>query len=450
MAGWPSIEDDGSANALREGDLAPVYDTYAPRLFDYCHAMLHDREGAALALHDALITARERGVPEPYHVGLYRLARAECLRRRIIPHADPPGLSDVVRSAWLLLDDIQRETLDLSVRHGMGIDELSQILAMPPQETSLLLAQAESDLDAAFSALVIARGRSGKCPEMSQVTEPLTPETCNWLIRHVATCESCGSQVGKVVTERLLTALPAADLPEDLRERVIATAGTPELAAMRTAIAERGVRRPEPVVGAAKPEKNNHRPLIGVAIAGAAVVITGTALLMLPDSTDHGRPSARHQQLPAPLPGSPSSSAPTTPGAPSPSKTKHSPSPSASHTKKSKGHITAAGSHSPKPPPPSHQPKSPPGPGTLSVAGCHMSGSGNNHSCSITLTAQGGNVRWQVTGASEDLSASGNGYLYTGQSTNVTVTLHKFCLFEQGNGTVSLSPGAAAPVSWNC
>ena len=57
MAGWPSlgrVEDRRLAQALRDGDalaLAEIYDFYAPRLFDYCHALLRDQDLAADALH---------------------------------------------------------------------------------------------------------------------------------------------------------------------------------------------------------------------------------------------------------------------------------------------------------------------------------------------------------------------------------------------------------------
>src|SRR3954463_7292371 len=99
VAGWPSIDraaDQRLAQSLYAGDmtaLPEIYDAYAPRLFDYCHVLLRDQEGAALALHDSLITAQERigtlADARRFRGWLYSVTRNECLRRRA--YADPPA-----------------------------------------------------------------------------------------------------------------------------------------------------------------------------------------------------------------------------------------------------------------------------------------------------------------------------------------------------------------------
>ena len=70
-------------------------------------------------------------------------------------------------------------------------------------------------------------------------------------------------------------------------------------------------------------------------------------------------------------------------------------------------------------------------------------------SCTITVTANGGPVKWSVTGTSGPLNASGGGDLSAGQSTEVTVSRQGWCL-GQGNGSVSFSPSGVASVTWDC
>src|ERR1044072_5222850 len=98
VAGWPSIDradDQRLAQSLYAGDataLPEIYDLFAPWLFDYSHVLLRDQEGAALALHDALITVQERisRLPDArlFRGWLYSVTRHECLRRRA--YADLP------------------------------------------------------------------------------------------------------------------------------------------------------------------------------------------------------------------------------------------------------------------------------------------------------------------------------------------------------------------------
>ncbi|HEX2316906.1 MAG TPA: hypothetical protein VHJ17_24380, partial [Thermomonospora sp.] len=52
--------DEGLARAVAAGDvaaLALVADRHAPRLYDYCHALLRDGDTAAAALRDTLLAA---------------------------------------------------------------------------------------------------------------------------------------------------------------------------------------------------------------------------------------------------------------------------------------------------------------------------------------------------------------------------------------------------------
>ncbi len=471
MAGWPSIEradDQRLAQALRNGDdgmaLAQIYDVYAPRLFDYCHVLLRDQETAALALHDSLITVQERinGLPDVrlFRGWLYAVTRAECLRRRAqseVPaerHRAPEaeGLEadeatrQLVHTALLVLTGQQREALDLSLRHELDPHELAEVLQTTPQDASVRVAQARHDLDDAFAAVVVAATGREECPSVSALAgppeQPLDAETCGKLARHITNCPICGARGNrKVATARLLNAMPTAAVPTALRERVLTTAGSPQFSDLRSTIAMRlepPTAEPEP-----EPEPDERSgPRVWPALAAVAfgILVIGGIFMMLPDG---GNSKASDNQAIAPNPGD-SSSMPSDPSMPDPSDSGMPPTPSPGKSSKTPTPTpTPSKSKKPRPKPPAP----PPGPGTLSVSGCHMSGTA---SCYVTVTAKGGPVSWSVSGTSGSISAGGSGSLSAGQSSSVRVTRHDGLCIGGGNGSVRFSNGATASVSWSC
>ncbi|GAA4292068.1 hypothetical protein ACFQY7_28415 [Actinomadura luteofluorescens] len=81
------------------------------------------------------------------------------------------------------------------------------------------------------------------------------------------------------------------------------------------------------------------------------------------------------------------------------------------------------------------------------MSGCDM---GRNDSCTVTVTAVGGYVNWQVTGTSGPVRAGGSGHLDAGRSGGVQVSRASgFCWGSQ-TGTVSFSSGASATVTYRC
>ncbi|MGH3381829.1 MAG: RNA polymerase sigma factor [Actinoallomurus sp.] len=470
MAGWPSIDradDQRLAQSLYAGDttaLPEIYDAYAPRLFDYCHVLLRDQEGAALALHDSLITVQERisGLPDArlFRGWLYAVTRSECLRRRA--YADLPterqrapeaaGLEadeatrQLVHAALLVLNGAQREILDLSLRHELDPHELAEVLAVTPHDASVQVAQARHDLDDAFAAVVVAAMGRDDCPSVAAlagpVDEPLDADTCGKLARHIANCPICGTRGNrKVATARLLHAMPTALIPEALRSRVLTTASAPELGDLRSTIALRAEPPAEPEP---EPEPGRSNPRLWpvfAAVACVLVVVVGI-FLMLPGSGPKNTsgdgplssPSASTSDDSFP----PDSNGPTpsvgakTP-TPTPSKSSKTPTPTPTPTKRH--------SHRPAPPPPQ-------GPGTLSVSGCHMSGT---RTCSVAVTAQGGPVNWSVTGTGGNVTVDRNsGSLGAGGTAYITVTRHDSICLGNGSGSVSFSSGGTASVTWRC
>jgi DNA-directed RNA polymerase specialized sigma24 family protein len=473
VAGWPNIDraaDQRLAQSLYSGDpaaLPAIYDAYAPRLFDYCHVLLRDQEAAALAVHDSLITVQEHigRLPDArlFRGWLYGVTRDECLRRR--SYAEPPaerhrapeaaGLEtdeatrQLVHAALLVLSGPQREALDLSLRHELDAHELAEVFGVTPHDASLRVAQARHDLDDAFAAVVVAATGREDCPSVAALAgppnAPLDAETCGKLARHIANCPICGTRGNrKVATARLLNAMPTAAIPPALRARVLHTASAPELGELRATIAMRAEpeAEPEPV---AEPERTSPRLWPVFAAVACVLLIVCGVFLMLPGS---GQEKAAGRQ-PIASPSDSSSSGddfPSDSAEPDPTDGSRTPSPTPS--KSSKTPTPTPSTKKPHTRPPSQQQPPPQQqPGTLAVSGCHMNGT---RQCSVRVTAQGGPVKWSVTGTSGSVDASGGGSLAAGQSTSVTATRHDSICLGSGSGSVSFSSGATASVTWSC
>ncbi|MFI0370873.1 RNA polymerase sigma factor, partial [Actinomadura sp. 1N219] len=267
MAGEPGPGRDDDlrlANSLRAGDviaLTEVYDTYAPFLYDYCHGLLRDRVEAAGALRNVVIAAREHidrlTEPDRLRGWLYSIARKECMRRRDSPNRhtgqEAPEADDdltdeqlarreerrlLAHSALAALNGRQREAIDLSVRHELDEVDLSGIFGMPLEETLALVEKSREDLASALHASLIAQNHWKDCPSVSALTEswPLSPQTSASLVRHVASCPVCGErETPPLPTDRLLSVLPIAAIPAELRLDVLTAATAEDRAGNRRA-----------------------------------------------------------------------------------------------------------------------------------------------------------------------------------------------------------------------
>ncbi|MEU5881243.1 sigma-70 family RNA polymerase sigma factor [Spirillospora sp. NPDC047279] len=485
-SGPGQFDDPRLAGALRAGDviaLTEVYDTYAPFLFDYCHGLLRDRVEAAGALRNCLIAAREHvgGLQEPERLRgwLYAIARKESMRRRDdpsrhsgqeAPEAEDGDLSTeqmsrrterraLAHSALGALSGRQREAIDLAVRHELDAVDLAGVFGVSTAEMEHLLGEAEADLDASLRAALIAQNHWEDCPSVSALTEswPLSPQTAKSLVRHVDSCPTCSSRdTPRLPADRLMAVLPIAAIPGDLRLDVLTAATNAERAGARRAVAalaepfdERGwpvPYRPGPVRREREPSRRNV-PLIAAGAAVAVIALIALSLTVLtggdsgadaagsPSSTGangspDGSPSGGLDESPLPTESSPGESPTPTTSSPTPSRSP-SKSPSATPTTRS-------------PSPPRTTPPAP-RPGTLSASGCDMN---LNESCTVRITAVGGAVTWRVTGTTNGLSASGSGRLSKGESVGVTVARPDDLCWGGKTGTVSISPGAGAQVSY--
>jgi RNA polymerase sigma factor (sigma-70 family) len=496
VAGWPSlgrVEDRRLAQALRDGDslaLAEIYDFYAPRLFDYSHALLRDQDLAADALHDSLIATQQHigklREPERFRSWIYAIVRNECLRQLADPdrpvqrHEAPEQSEDafldaeerqrleetrqLVHSALAGMAARHREAVDLSARHDLSAEELAGVLGISSQQATELVAQSRDDLDNSLAAAIIARTGRGDCPSVAALVDenewPLPPDVCRKLIRHIESCPVCRDRrKRKVSTNRLMQVLPVAAIPSDLRMAVLSLAEAPDQHENRLRIAQRAEpfdvwgwptsldRRTQPARKERRRTGGTPRLLPVIGAAACVFLVVGAIFLITKGGSDGSKTAGN--KAPGAVAGGPSDSpsdfpSPSDSVEPSPTKTKHTPSPTPTK-------------HTPTPtpptyrpaPPPTHKPTpKPPKPGTLSVGTCSIDA--GDSTCTFTIKAVGGSLTWRITSAS-GVSASDHGTLKSGQTAPVTATKPSSCAAgESGTGTISFSPNGTASIPYTC
>ncbi|GIH97141.1 RNA polymerase sigma factor [Planobispora siamensis] len=270
MPGWPTVgraDDQRLVEALRHADTqapASLYDAYAERLTDYAGSLLADRDGAAEAVHDALVTAqgcvdrlRDAGRLRPW---LYALVRFRCTIRPqgeegTTPLPSPEGHDDPQERelAWLVYETLaelsgpEREILELSLRHGLGAGEVGAVVGLTSRQVTTRLGRARDHVENAAAAVVLARVGRAHCPDLSAMVDslegPLPPMLRRRLSGHIARCEVCIERRDRHVSAgRLLDLVPVLFPPLSLRRRVIETCVNPALDATRAAIVEAGDR----------------------------------------------------------------------------------------------------------------------------------------------------------------------------------------------------------------
>ncbi|MEO3873932.1 sigma-70 family RNA polymerase sigma factor [Nonomuraea sp. B12E4] len=341
MPGWPTV-DRAEDNELVETLLratadapAKLYDLYAERLHDYAFGLAGDRDVAADAVHDALVTAqgsvrrlRDPGRLRPW---LYALTRFQVRAR--LAHRPPatgtpapaeqehddPELAELVHETLGDLSGNEREILRLSLRHRLTPAEVAAVLGLTSRQAAARLGRARDHLENAAAAVVLARTGRAHCPDLSAMVDswegPLTPLLRRRLTGHISGCEVCTERRHRQVSaSRLLDMVPVEYPALSLRRRVIDTCVSPERDPTRTLIMERGEafdRTGFPVAADRRPRRRRPLRLAPVVLAGACVlaatgamvVINGrgasdTATLRLPPSPT----PSQEEESPAPEP----------------------------------------------------------------------------------------------------------------------------------------------------
>ncbi len=215
--------DEDIARQAAGGDgaaLQELYARYFAHVYDYAIRISRDRDVAALVVQagflgvfQALLTGE---APPSFRLALFSYARhdlVERLRRRrgavtegeeSFALADPAvaspdmaaDLPELARIGWhtareLRIDDY--ELLDLSVRRGLGVEEMAAVLRARPQAIQSRLGQVQSLFEASFSSLVLFTYGRHACLDLDfMVAEsPWSAGLQKRVVQHLSTCQTC-------------------------------------------------------------------------------------------------------------------------------------------------------------------------------------------------------------------------------------------------------------------
>lgn len=319
--------------------LAALYDRYADRIHSMCAHMLRDDDAAADVTSEVFLTAAERlgqlRDHDKVRSWLYAIARHEVYRRSrhrsrevslsamggvgldladtevdpqdlasfdelddvagLAPLGHEPGevgleagasqadLAALLQDASAGLDDRDRMVLELHLAQGLDGQELADALGVNRDHGYQLVHRMKERLEAATSALLIARSGRSRCDGLDEVADAWDGRfNVLWrkrFARHIGRCEQCStlrSRVPKAVLSGTGLALAAQSTvlaaPISARERVLSEAPA------RIGVPRGGRWRPDGF----PPHRPGRRRWVMavVALAIVALVLGGGAVLV--------------------------------------------------------------------------------------------------------------------------------------------------------------------------
>jgi RNA polymerase sigma factor (sigma-70 family) len=486
--------------------LAEAYDRYASPLYTYCRSLLREPADAADAVQDTFVIAasglaglRDQNRLRPW---LYAVARNEChrrLRARAAQVATPldamPDVTDtsadvtgeaerqdlraLLRSAIRGLNAGEADLIELQLRAGLDVAEIAAVLGVSRNHAHALLSRARDQLEISLGALLVARSGRRDCAALDTMLQDwdgqLTVLMRKRINRHIERCPVCAERKKRELAPALLlglaplAALPITAAPPGLRTQVLrlASSNAPEAAAHRTSVARRTgpfnhQGFPRPLDPPKSPWWRARQGQVVAAVAAAAVIAaTLVAVALAAGGPGHHNVAATFRTGSAPgssssigatssIPGSASSpghrahpiASASTPVAPTPAAgglpTPASSSPKATHNPPPKPSKTSSPAAST-----STATSSSPPPGTLTVSSQSITIPAGSNSASLTLTADGGTVNWDITPSTGLTVTPASGTLSPGTTGpgQVMVTVTADSTFPASGGTLTVEPG---------
>jgi DNA-directed RNA polymerase specialized sigma24 family protein len=243
------MDDVRLASALQrgaDGALSRVYACYAPRLYDYCLTFFADSDAAADALHEAMLVAASWAPfladRSQLRLWLYAITRNECLRKLRRNTAPSLGVGAPPRPATPShgrTDPVLREVTDLVFRHSFDPAGVATVLNLSPRRARALCAR---------SAAVLGRDRRGSA-RISTQARPSLPQNLRDRVLASATMRSRVAYRGEVAMPRQRNGfpvpLPHAGAPR-VRNRTVVkvAAGVAALGFVAAGVAGAALARP--------------------------------------------------------------------------------------------------------------------------------------------------------------------------------------------------------------
>jgi RNA polymerase sigma factor (sigma-70 family) len=250
------MDDAALVEAARAGDkaaFAAIYDRYADRIHDFAASVLRDRQDAADVLQETFAAAAQHLTelrhPHKLRPWLFAIARHEAFarirqRRRAVPVEDVPDvlvpdtehpgprpyddaeLRELVTDAAAGLDDRDRVVLELHLRQHLAGQELADAVGVTEGHAGVLLHRVKQRFERSVGAFLVARSRSGDCPDLDALLATwdgsFSPLVRKRVARHVEGCDVCGERRRRLVSPlAALAAVPLVPAPAAVRDRVL-------------------------------------------------------------------------------------------------------------------------------------------------------------------------------------------------------------------------------------
>jgi DNA-directed RNA polymerase specialized sigma24 family protein len=478
------------------GAPAALYDTHGESLFRYCWFILRSRDAAQVALRDTLVLAeahiRRLHDPEMLRPWLYALARAECLRRQesagpahdaVIARPDQPD-ADRRLIAWhavMSLDPVEREALELTIRHGMPPELAARVMGVPAGKLQQILGRSRIHLEHALAGEILARHGVHGCPGRVAVLQgwagELTVPLREALVKHATSCQVCHRYLPRnVAATKVYSLLPLPVPPQAMRLRVMTCFTDPELVGYRMFVAGKltGFDQagfPDESAAAMPPtagRRSRVRVWTGPAAAVVAVAMLVASAIAISrfggfDTAVLGVSSVPNSKALTATPTTSEVATGSSPAAGGQGAASAGASSPAAESVNTRGpgaptRLFLRATTGPVPdrvPTPAPSPVRGGGGGTVPPAGQLQASPGDldlgtGSTGAITLTASGGPVTWSASTASADLTLSSEGgAIPAGQQATVTVTVSR-AQDPSGQTTITFSPGGeTVSVSWS-
>jgi RNA polymerase sigma factor (sigma-70 family) len=297
---WRAVTGDRAA-------WTEIYDRYADRLHDYCYSILRDQQESADALHEAFLTAATKigrlRDPERLRPWLYAICRTQALamgppRLRELPSEDVADLAqqptrgsaearDLPRLVWDAAGGLapkDRAVLDLYLRHGMGGQELGEVLDVRPHQAARRLSRVREHAERSLSALLVSRAGRRDCAHLNGLLVDWdgnpTPLPSKRVVRHIGSCGVCGESRKRIINPlSLLSGVPLLPAPPELRGPVLDGV---EMRSSNQALAATGAGRGTENEGLLGTENRKERRWPAV-VAGvfAAMIVIGVLVFVI-------------------------------------------------------------------------------------------------------------------------------------------------------------------------
>jgi hypothetical protein len=266
-----------------------ILEEHGDALYDFALSVTGDAERAVAAVREAVPAALEAygpGLERPVLFGsVFAVAVRDATPSPVLDAdliepgpGSPDELQRLARAATILLDPVQRGCLDLGLRQDLEGEALSEALGVAPGLASVSVQAATDQAEHVIGAVLLARVGRDDCPGLADIALESVGLAAEKLaaavVEHGEGCPACGDRRRALVpVTTLLASVPAAHAPSGLKKAVDPRRRSAIVRALRPPV--RFAVRP----AAARQERRWPRWLVGVAGAGAVVLVAGVAVL---------------------------------------------------------------------------------------------------------------------------------------------------------------------------